>query len=240
MNKIFIALFSCLTLALFSYNTHAADICKGYKYDKSDWSFNSPKARKKLLFNQQLHGDSPYATKVLDAYTHELIDITDADADHVIPRKWMFDNGGCLWSHSKKKAFANDIDNLKFTHKSLNRSKGSQGPNKWLPKGDEARARYLKIWSNVANKYNVKSFPLMKFNVANKALLESGGRIIKFGGRVFIVIGVASIGFEIYEIQKDPMGYWKSLKNSTSELFKIDKNKITNYEKGIIELRNLD
>ena len=87
---------------------------------------------------------------------------------------------------------------------------------------------------------NTKSFPLMKFNVANKALLESGGRIIKFGGRVFIVIGVASIGFEIYEIQKDPMGYWKSLKNSTSELLQIDKNKITNYEKGIIELRNLD
>jgi len=237
MNKIFIALFSFLTLALFSYNTHAADICKGYKYNQSEWGFNSSTVRKKLLFDQQIRGDSPYASKVLDAYTNKLIDIADADADHVIPREWMFNNGGCLWSPAKKKAFVNDIDNLRFTHKSLNRSKGSKGPNKWLSEGDKAKTRYLKIWSGVANKYNVKSFPLMNFKAANKALLRNGARVIKFGGRIFIVIGVTSTVYEIYEVQKDPMGYWKSLKNNVSELFQSDKNTITNYEKGIIELR---
>jgi len=238
MKKIFIALVSFLTIALSSYNTHATDLCKGYKYDKSDWSFNSPKARKKLLFNQQIRGDSPYASKVLDEYTNDIIDITDADADHVIPIKWMFDNGGCRWSPSRKKAFANDIGNLKFTHKSLNRAKGSKGPNGWLPPGDKAKTRYLKIWSSAANKYNVKSFPFKRIKFANQALLKNGGRVIKFGGRVFIVIGVASTAYEIYEIQKDPAGYWRSLKSSASGFIQGDTSKISNYERRVIELRN--
>jgi hypothetical protein len=77
----------------------------------------------------------------------------------------------------------------------------------------------------------------MNFKAANKALLQNGARLMKVGGRILIFIAVTSTVYEIYEVQKDPMGYWKSLKNNVSELFQSDKNTITNYERRIIELR---
>lgn len=51
------------------------------------------------------------------------------DIDHIIPLKWAHGQGGGRGSSGRKRAFANDPENLLATHYSANKSKGAKGPN---------------------------------------------------------------------------------------------------------------
>ena len=79
------------------------------------------------------------------------------DIDHIVPLKWAHGHGGDRWSLARKREFANDPDNLLAVHASANRSKGSKGPDDWMPLID--RCGYAKRWEKVLAKYDLIVVP---------------------------------------------------------------------------------
>ena len=75
------------------------------------------------------------------------------DIDHIIPLKWAHGHGGDRWSSGRKRAFANDPDNLLATYYSANRSKGAKGPDEWMPAIN--RCRYAQKWQRLIDKYGL-------------------------------------------------------------------------------------
>ena len=75
------------------------------------------------------------------------------DIDHIIPLKWAHGHGGDRWSDARKKAFANDPENLMATSSSANRSKGAKGPDEWMPAIN--RCRYAQRWEGLIEKYGL-------------------------------------------------------------------------------------
>ena len=75
------------------------------------------------------------------------------DIDHIIPLKWAHGHGGDRWSDARKKAFANDPENLMATSSSANRSKGARGPDEWMPAIN--RCRYAQRWEGLIEKYGL-------------------------------------------------------------------------------------
>ena len=75
------------------------------------------------------------------------------DIDHIIPLKWAHGHGGDKWSSARKQVFANDPDNLLATSPSANRSKGSKGPDQWMPAIN--RCSYAQRWDRLIEKYGL-------------------------------------------------------------------------------------
>ena len=75
------------------------------------------------------------------------------DIDHIIPLKWAHGHGGGRWPKSRKRAFANDPDNLLSTYYSENRSKGAKGPDQWMPAVN--KCSYAQGWERLIEKYDL-------------------------------------------------------------------------------------
>ena len=75
------------------------------------------------------------------------------DIDHIIPLKWAHGHGGDRWSSARKRAFANDPDNLLATYYSANRSKGAKGPDQWMPAIN--KCSYALRWEGLIEKYGL-------------------------------------------------------------------------------------
>jgi hypothetical protein len=75
------------------------------------------------------------------------------DIDHIIPLKWAHGHGGDRWSGARKRAFANDPENLLATSSSANRSKGAKGPDEWMPAINECS--YAQRWEGLIEKYGL-------------------------------------------------------------------------------------
>jgi hypothetical protein len=78
---------------------------------------------------------------------------SDLDIDHIVPLAHAYKNGGSVWSSDKKMAFANDLDNLLAVDDSTNQSKGSKGPDKWMPPKEDYWCNYLDKWTMVKTRY---------------------------------------------------------------------------------------
>ena len=95
----------------------------------------------------------------------------DLDIDHVVPLAWAHGHGGSLWSREKKRIFANDQANLIAVQASINREKGSQGPDDWLPPNPAYQCRYLTQFVAI-----VKAYGLRFESVEVKAISPKGKR----------------------------------------------------------------
>ena len=62
-----------------------------------------------------------------------LADPADIDVDHLIPLKWAWDRGANRWDREAFAQFANDRKFLRITAASVNRVKGSKGPEEYFP-----------------------------------------------------------------------------------------------------------
>ena len=90
----------------------------------------------------------------VDPYSAELhYKATEIDVDHLVPLKFAWDHGAWAWETDKMERFANDPINLVITSKSLNRSKGSDGPLSWLPPNTAFKCAYLKSFLAVMERY---------------------------------------------------------------------------------------
>lgn len=103
----------------------------------------------------------PYSDMVL--YKPKAVDI-----DHIISLKYANNIVGKSWSKKKKKAFATDPINLWVVSAKHNRSKGSKGPSKWLPKN--SLCEYHDAWISIADKYQLEipAKDMKKLNEVNR------------------------------------------------------------------------
>lgn len=90
---------------------------------------------------------SPFTGKVIQ-------NASDIDIDHVVPLKWAWDHGANAWSRAKREKFANDPVNLWSVELSLNRQKGAQGPEDWLPPA--GRCQYVSRFVRLVKVYGLK------------------------------------------------------------------------------------
>jgi hypothetical protein len=77
------------------------------------------------------------------------------DIDHVVPLKWAWSHGADQWSGHKREQFANDPINLIAVESSLNRAKGAQGPDEWLPPKNECQ--YILRFERILVKYSINT-----------------------------------------------------------------------------------
>ncbi len=93
----------------------------------------------------------------IDSYTGErYTNAQELDIDHLVPLAWAHGHGGEAWNASQKEAFANDIANLTVVHASINRSKGSQGPDDWLPESSTQACIYLAEFNHIVTNYGLR------------------------------------------------------------------------------------
>ena len=77
------------------------------------------------------------------------------DIDHVVPLKWAWSHGTDQWPTHKREQFANDPINLIAVEASLNRVKGAQGPDEWLPPKNQCQ--YIFRFQRVLVKYSINT-----------------------------------------------------------------------------------
>jgi len=64
---------------------------------------------------------------------HIFFEASKLDIDHLVPLQWAWERRASTWPQTKREAFANDSRNLLVVEASLNRQKGANGPDRWLP-----------------------------------------------------------------------------------------------------------
>lgn len=95
----------------------------------------------------------------LDPYTSKVI--TDPgllDIDHMVALRDAHDSGGHAWSAEQKREFANDLtepDHLMAVDRGANRSKGSRGPDEWLPPNPAYRCEYIRSWLAIKGQWDL-------------------------------------------------------------------------------------
>lgn len=89
-------------------------------------------------------------------YSGSLIDDPGRlDIDHVVPLAWAWSHGANAWTRERRMVFANDPLNLLVVHLSANRSKGSRGPDEWMPANVAAWLVYLDRFVTVVHRYGL-------------------------------------------------------------------------------------
>jgi hypothetical protein len=82
-----------------------------------------------------------------DPYTGTTItEPTLLDVDHVVALRDAHDSGGHAWGAARRQEFANDLEDprtLRAVARGANRSKGSRGPDQWLPINEAFRCQYI-------------------------------------------------------------------------------------------------
>jgi hypothetical protein len=73
----------------------------------------------------------PDSQMVMDEYSGELLDYSQADCDHIYSAKQYHQNGGFMQSKKQKEAFGADPDNFAMTANSANRSKQQKDFEAW-------------------------------------------------------------------------------------------------------------
>ena len=75
--------------------------------------------------------------------------------DHIVPVKEADISGASEWTKEQKSIFYNDEKNLIAVSSHANQKKGSKDVYRWLP-GIHFRCEYLRIWTQIKRKYNLK------------------------------------------------------------------------------------
>ena len=90
-----------------------------------------------------------------DPYSGDvLFDSSKMDIDHLVPLAWAWKHGASSWTDTEREKFANDPVNLFAVTASLNRSKGAQGPDTWLPPNKAFQCQYVTRYLRVMLKYD--------------------------------------------------------------------------------------
>lgn len=92
-------------------------------------------------------------------YTGQVVtDPRKLDVDHLVPLENAHRSGGWHWSREKKRAYANNLarpEHLVAVVASANRSKGSRGPEEWLPPNSAFVCEYIREWMAVKTQWGL-------------------------------------------------------------------------------------
>lgn len=92
-----------------------------------------------------------------DPYTGDEFELAlSLDIDHIVPLEWANNHGGAKWTTQQKQGFANELDNLITVGAGVNRDKGAQGPDKWLPPEESYHCIYLSRFLQVYKKNSLQ------------------------------------------------------------------------------------
>lgn len=92
----------------------------------------------------------------------------DLDIDHMVPLAEAWDSGARGWTTATRRLFANDLGDhraLVAVTAAVNRSKGDQDPDEWLPAREVCR--YVKEWVAVKHRWR------LTVDAAEKSALQS-------------------------------------------------------------------
>jgi len=84
----------------------------------------------------------------ISLFTNQVIqNSSEIDIDHLVPLEWAWRRGADRWTPARRESFANDPVNLLPVEASLNRQKGSRGPDQWLPPANRCEyiARFIRV-----------------------------------------------------------------------------------------------
>ena len=90
---------------------------------------------------------SPFSNRIIQ-------NASEIDIDHLVPLAWSWSRGAGQWSRQKREKFANDPVNLWPVEAALNRSKGAQGPDQWLPPAGQCG--YVARFARIVKQYGLK------------------------------------------------------------------------------------
>jgi hypothetical protein len=111
-------------------------------------------------------------------YTGETVtDPARLDIDHMVPLENANRSGGWRWAPEKKEAYANDLDepeHLVAVIKSANRSKGSKGPEAWLPMTEGFRCEYVSQWRTIKKRWGLQ-MNTEERRIVEQILTDCGG-----------------------------------------------------------------
>ena len=110
-----------------------------------------------------------------DPYTNQYFDkASDLDIDHVVPLYYAHQHGASLWNKAKRRAFANDTDNLLIVDDGENQTKSASPPHEYMPPSKAFHCEYIKRWNHVMKKYELRRTQKEQSFVKAK-LAECGG-----------------------------------------------------------------
>ena len=95
-------------------------------------------------------------------------DARELDVDHLVPLAEAWDSGARGWTTATRRLFANDLGDhraLVAVTAAVNRSKGDQDPDEWLPAREVCR--YVKEWVAVKHRWR------LTVDSAEKSALQS-------------------------------------------------------------------
>ncbi|WP_200338623.1 HNH endonuclease family protein [Rhodovibrio sodomensis] len=99
----------------------------------------------------------------IDPYTGaRLTDPSDLHVDHIVPLAEAHRSGAHRWSHAKRKAYANDLEDprsLIAVSAGANMSKGADDPAHWLPENRSYRCTYVREWVAVKRRWDLSMDP---------------------------------------------------------------------------------
>jgi hypothetical protein len=95
----------------------------------------------------------------------ETTDPADLQIDHVVPLADAWRSGAAAWSHERRVAFANDLDDpatLAAVTGRSNQQKSDSTPDRWLPEHPAARCRYARDWVAIKQRWDLSVTPAEK------------------------------------------------------------------------------
>jgi len=101
-----------------------------------------------------------YKSKWYDPYSNQYFyNASDVDIDHLVPLKNAYYSGAWDWTKAKRCNFSNFLEDryhLIVVESSENRSKGSRGPDKFIPINPQFQCLYLASWLRVKAFWNLR------------------------------------------------------------------------------------
>ncbi len=101
-----------------------------------------------------------YQSKWFDFYSGRYFYYaSDLDIDHIVPLKNAYYSGAWRWSKAKRCHYSNfmaDRHHLMVVQNSENRSKGGQGPDRYIPANSQFQCQYLSAWLKVKAVWNLR------------------------------------------------------------------------------------
>jgi len=81
------------------------------------------------------------------------------DIDHMVPLQNAHVSGGWQWQAAKKEGYANDLDDAEHliaVYRGAKRSKGSKGPEEWMPPNEADRCEYVANWQAIKIRWGLE------------------------------------------------------------------------------------